>query len=92
MKLPKQWKDWCRAARLRQRDEGRDKRGLGSGWFYLHGHGREWRLNCHNMIQCGDTYADFDRWALCDIREAPAPTTRAEFVAVVRALVAAHDA
>lgn len=92
MKLPKQWKDWCRAARLRHRGKGRDKRGLGWSWFYLHGHGREWRVSCDNMLQCGDKYEDFDRWALCDIHETALPTNRAAFVFAVKALANAHDA
>lgn len=92
MNLPKQWKDWCRAARLRPRSKGQDHRGMRYGWFYLHGHGREWRVNCHNMLQCGDTYQEFDRWALCDIREVPVPKTRAEFVTAVKHLVKEHDA
>lgn len=91
IKLHKSWKDWCRAAGLRPRNKGRDKRGLSHTWFYLHGHGREWRVNCYNMLECGDTYAEFDRWALCDIRSAPMPKTRAEFVATVKKLVASHS-
>jgi len=87
IKLPKQWKHWCRAARLAPRDSGR--RGQ-YAWMYLRGRGREWRLNDRGMLQCGDTYADFDRWALCDIREAGAPKSRAEFLATVRDLLAAH--
>ena len=90
MKLPKQWKDWCRSAGLRPRGRGRANRDPVS-WLYLHGRGREWRLNCHNMLQCGDTYTEFDRWAICDIREVPAPKSRDEFVAAVNSLVAAHE-
>lgn len=90
-KLPRQWKDWCASAGLRPRNKGSDRRGLKSAWFYLHGHGREWRVNCHYQLQCGDTYADFDRWALCSIHEAPCPTSKAQFQATVRALLAAHE-
>lgn len=90
-KLPRQWKDWCAAAKLRPRDKVCDRRGLRSAWFYLHGHGREWRVNCDFALQCGDTYADFDRWALCNIHQAPLPTSKAQFQATVRALLAAHD-
>lgn len=91
--LPKGWKHWCRLARLRPRDKGRDRRAHGqAAWFYLHGHGREWRVNCHNQIECGDTYEDFDRWARCDIQSAPMPRTRDEFLATVRQLLAAQAA
>lgn len=88
--LPKQWKDWCRAAGLKCRRGYGDQRRK-SRWLYLHGHGREWRVNDKWEFQCGDTYADFDRWALCDIRSTPLPTNRAEFVAAVRALLLAHQ-
>jgi hypothetical protein len=44
------------------------------------------------MLQCGDTYEDFDRWALCDIREVLCPTTKEEFKSAVAALLAAHAA
>jgi len=88
MKLPKQWGDWCKAANLRKRD----KRGRNSyQWFYLQGRGREWRVNCHNMLQCGDTYDEFDRWALCSpIFEVPLPKTKAEFITAVQTLTKLH--
>ena len=57
-------------------------------WFYLKGHGRVWRLNCLNMLQCGDSYADFSKWALCDIEQIPCPTNEAQFLAAVRELLA----
>ena len=79
MKLPKQWKDWCRAARLRPSSRYLDRR-WPDAWMYLRGHWRLWRLDCNGKLQCGDTYENFDRWALCDIREADCPLTRAEFV------------
>lgn len=96
--LPKQWKDWCRAARLRTRTLQASKgwkplaesnRGLGN-WFYLHGRGHEWRVSNHGMLQCGDTYDEFDRWALCAIHEVEMPKTKAEFVAAVKSLVKLH--
>lgn len=89
MKLPKQWKDWCRAARLKPRNKGRDKRGLGSTWLYLHGHGREWRVNRYQELECGDTYDEFDRWALCHIASAPLPTSKVGFVSEVKRLLIA---
>lgn len=91
-KLPKQWKHWCSAARLRPHTRGHNKRHGGSGWFYLRGRGRYWRLNDKMQFQCGDLYADFDRWALCDIREQQMPTSRSEFVSAVRELLIAHSA
>lgn len=84
-KLPKQWRHWCQKAGLRPHFK-RSRRQ--HEWFYLKGHGRVWRLNCEEQLQCGDTYAEFDRWALCQIEEAPRPRSQAEFVATVKRLVA----
>lgn len=83
-KLPKQWKDWCRRSGLSPmttRFKGRWT------WHYLKGHGRVWRVNCYVMFQCGDTLKDFDRWALCSIKETPIPQSKAEFKAVVKKLL-----
>lgn len=87
MKLPKQWKHWCSSARLRPFSGRFLRNGGGHGWFYLRGRGHYWRVNCHGMFQRGDTYEAFDRWALCDIQEAPMPKTRDEFVAAVKSLL-----
>ena len=40
------------------------------------------------MLECGDTYANFDRWALCNIDEVPMPKTRDEFREAVKTLLA----
>jgi hypothetical protein len=91
VKLPKQWRDWCTAAKLRP-SGWLDKRTYGKlRWGYLRGHGRFWRVGWDGTFQCGDKYEDFDRWALCKVSQAPMPKTRDEFVATVRALVTAHD-
>ena len=88
MKLPKQWRHWCADSRLRQhRPKASHKRNSYYD-FYLKGRGHVWRLNCHNQFQRGDNYAEFDRWALCSIFEAPMPQTRAEFRAFVAAALA----
>ncbi len=72
-KLPKQWRHWCVSSGMRP-IKGMNRRRAFS-WFYLRGHGRMWRVSCHGTLQCGDTYGDFDRWALCSIKEARLPTT-----------------
>lgn len=87
MKAPKQWKHWCRTARLKQHGRGRGD----WAWRYLRGHGRYWRLNCFDQFECGDTYVEFDRWALCDIKRVPMPTTRDEFLRAVRYLLELHN-
>ena len=78
IKLPKQWKHWCADSKLRVCD---------NKGFYLKGRGRHWRLNCHEMFECGDTYDEFDRWARCKIESVLMPKTRAEFRTVVKHLL-----
>lgn len=79
-KLPKQWRHWCANQHLKPTGRGRRR----WGWFYLKGRGRVWRVNDKGMFQRGDTYADFDRWALCSIIETPMPKTQAEFDRFIR--------
>jgi len=86
-KLPKQWRHWAAAARLKPHDRCAAR---SRDWYYLRGRGRHWRVNCHGQFECGDTYAEFDRWALCDIRRLPLPLTKAGFVISVKALLAAR--
>lgn len=45
----------------------------------------------YDMYQCGDTYKEFDRWALCAIKESVRPTTEAEFIASVKHLIKEHN-
>lgn len=85
LKLPKQWKHWCADQRMRL--HGRKFSHGIKEWLYLKGHGHYWRVNCFGMFQCGDTYEEFDRWALCDIVETPMPTTREEFRQAIKKLL-----
>ena len=88
VKLPKQWRHWC--ADLGLKIHGK-KRGQGQWqWFYLKGKGHYWRVSCHGMFERGDSYEDFDRWALCTIDEVPLPRTRAEFRASVARLISEY--
>lgn len=85
VKLPKQWRHWCADQKLRMHGK---KRGQAAWqWFYLRGKGFYWRVNCYGVLQRGDAYADFDRWALCSIDEVPLPQTRAEFRAAIARLI-----
>lgn len=88
-KLPKQWKHWCQKAGLDRhtRTRGVHKGRYPGAWLYLKGRGRVWRLNDKGMFQCGDTYAEFDRWALCDIEALPRPNSLAEFLTTVEQLL-----
>lgn len=89
VKLPKQWRHWCASMHLRPNY----RRGKAHwNWFYLKGRGHMWRVNCFAEFQRGDTYAEFDRWALCSIDAAEIPKTKAEFKATVLRLVASHKA
>ena len=89
-KLPKQWKHWCADQRLTVHGGKRDM--CQSQWLYLKGRGHYWRVNCFGMFQRGDTYEDFDRWALCEIKEVPLPKTRAEFRSAISLLLKDHIA
>lgn len=83
VKLPKQWKHWCAVSRLRPQYRSRKM----YDWFYLVGHGHVWRVNCYNQFQIGDTYDDFDRWALCKIYEIPTPKSLNEFRTQVKEML-----
>lgn len=94
VKLPKQWKHWCRKMGLRpphfhQRWKvDRNPR----AWMYLHGKGHVWRVNCYGEFERGDKYEEFDRWALCNIDSVPSVRkTFAEFKCDVESLIAAYD-
>lgn len=88
IKLPKQWRHWCKKAGLHPHYGGR----RWHEWFYLKGHGRVWRINCDDMLECGDTYAEFNRWALCNSKEVSRPTNQSQFLAAVRDLLAKQRA
>lgn len=77
MKLPKQWKHWCKKYGFRT--HGLEKYFRRHGWLYLKGHGYCWRVNCFDMFECGNKISEFDRWALCEIVEKPLPKTEQEF-------------
>lgn len=85
MKLPKQWRHWCGKAQLRVYGKYHRRE---HEWFYLKGRGRVWRVNCYGQFQCGDTIADFDRWALCDIEQLDEiPQTEHAFIQAVEYLL-----
>jgi hypothetical protein len=89
VKLPKQWKNWCQRMGLRRHTNSIKKwdRNFDS-WLYLKGHGHVWRVNCYHEFERGDTYEDFDRWALCNIDRVPTiPQTFEEFKNAVENLL-----
>ena len=91
VKLPKQWRHWCKRMGLRPSGPTKHNR-TKYAWLYLRGKGFVWRVNCLGHFQRGDTYSDFDRWALCDISEMDyIPYNFASFEASVNALIAAYS-
>lgn len=87
VKLPKQWKYWCRKYGLKphvMRHRGsRYSRNI-HAWFYLTGFGRVWRVNCYGHFQIGDLLTKFDRWALCNpMVSVEIPKTEKEFDAAI---------
>lgn len=86
-KLPKQWKHWCKKVGMKPHSNRPSSERDQWAWWYLKGRGRVWRINDKGMFQCGDTYADFDRWALCDIEQEPLPKTERAFMNAVTAML-----
>ena len=89
VKLPKQWKDWCRKSGLRAVNSG-FKLGRKYDYLNLKGKGRQWRVNCYGDFQCSDRYAEFDRWANSHIELDRIPQSLKEFRDTVRILSARH--
>jgi hypothetical protein len=78
VKLPKQWKDWCRKSGLRAVNSG-FKLGRKHDYLNLKGKGRHWRVNCYGEFQCSERYENFDRWANSIIALACVPKSLKEF-------------
>lgn len=83
VELPRNWRGWCKKAKLRPYEPSKKQ----YRWFYLKGRNHVWRVNCQGMFQCGDTISDFNRWALCEITEAPMPTNQQQFILTVEILL-----
>lgn len=79
VKLPKQWRYWCKLANLRV--EWRSKSAYSH--FSLKGQGRRWRVNCYNQLSVSCDEKDFDRWALSWVADAEMPKTEAAFLATI---------
>jgi hypothetical protein len=74
MKVPKQWRHWCKKMGLKPTD--RDG-------VYLVGRGRFWRLNAFYQFECS-LKTDFSRWAIADKEVLPIPKTENEFMTTVK--------
>lgn len=77
--LPKQWKHWLAAAKLRPYGKAYDQ--ARNPVYNFIGRGRHWRINCHGHFQVSEVYEDFDRWAN-SVRYTifTTPKTRKEFI------------
>ena len=96
MKLPKQFKDWIYAAGLRVPNYSFNKfriRRKKHLLYNLKGKGHHWRINCHGELECGDTYVEFDRWALCKITSTDMKQikNKQQFVSAVNQLLTDYD-
>jgi hypothetical protein len=85
IKLPKQWKHWCKKAKLRPESTGHWARGK---WAHLsvRGLGRRWRIDCYGNLCVSDAERHFDRWANSQVTSVPIPKTEAEFLAAVKTM------
>lgn len=75
MKLPKQWRHWCKMVGLRPVSRPRSA----WSWYTLKGHGYFWRVNCIDQFQVSLHYRDFDRWANSTMCTLPLPENKAQF-------------
>lgn len=90
VKLPSGWRDWCNQARLRPHTSAGNRAKMArstKGWLYLKGRGYVWRVNCYGFFERGDTHAEFDRWALCDIDGVRMPIDAVSFKRAVERLL-----
>lgn len=89
---PKQWRHWCKKMGLRPTTSTKYPWHRATHcWLFLKGKGFMWRINCFGELERGDTYADFDRWALCHINRIDMPLTFDDFKYSVNKLVSEYD-
>ncbi len=82
MKLPKQWRHWCRLNKIRPETPRRKY-----SYFYLIGHGRRWRVSDRGKFQISGPLHEFDRWAKSTIGEIELPSTMDAFNVAVQFLL-----
>lgn len=86
IKLPKQWRHWCKLVGLRPEGKGKYNRSS-NAWLSLRGLGRRWRINCYGELSVSLKEEYFDRWALSHVRSLPMPHTEAAFLELVAVLL-----
>ena len=83
IKLPKQWKYWCKKAGLKPIYPQRSRRPI----YALIGHGYLWRVTASSRFERSCLQEDFDRWANSGGPTLPIPQTEAQFMSAVAELV-----
>ena len=68
VRIPKQWNHWLRNYGFKPHVGKRQRRRSAEPMLYFKGKGRVWRITSGGLLQCGDTYDRFDRWALTDVQ------------------------
>lgn len=90
--LPKQWRDWLRAAGLKPSYDTHMARHYGVTYFT--GYGRHWRIDYCGNLDMSETFDTFDRWAnSCQLSLPMSATNKNEFVRLVHNMraVAPYD-
>lgn len=85
VKLPKQWRHWCKLAGLKSESHNAGKCSRGKWtYFSLIGFSRHWRVNCHATFDMSETFDTFDRWANSHELTMPMPKTKDEFLKTIK--------
>lgn len=85
VKLPKQWRHWCKLMKLKPESRGYRYRHC---YYALIGRGRHWRINMYGEFQMSEKHETFDRWANSLEKTAPMPKTKYEFIKTVKEMLA----
>lgn len=86
IKPPKQFRRWLKKAGLHETGKCSWRREFNSGCFQ--GHGRYWRINCHNCLDMSGPSAQFDRWANSKVASLPMnASNEQQFVSLVKQLL-----
>ena len=87
VKLPKQWRHWCKLAGLKPQWMPRTKDSKSN----MVGKGRNWRVTCDNKFQVSEPLSVFDRWANSALGSIDLPTTEKDFLKAVGKLLGKSD-
>lgn len=87
MKLPKQWKHWCKRAGLKPSWKIRLSRLKRKDycWASLQSETRRWRIDVNGLLCVSCHKDDFDRWANSEVTKYPFPQSEKELCEIVAA-------